>query len=305
MILGHSVIPALCAFAVASAAQAAGPIFPVVVSAPDRIEAPIESGPLFIQAVRPAGAVRATADTQISYVARLVDRKMFGAGGGLTLRGGTVLVQANFDGTTAYCAAVAPKKENLLTFFDLGLCLRDIDADGVFDEQMVFEPTQRMRTAYEITPGAALGGPPSWTSAKVAYAPMSEADMPRGELRISYRATRVSVRGRGELRLELCWPEAVVVPGAVKSGQALCGILAPAGTAVARQGDEARHHSREAGDQTLAWGRVAVRLTNRTARYEAPWPAGAGVVGLLGAFRMPNEYKYQQSIFGMAATPSP
>lgn len=303
----HRILAALsglAAFAIAPAAAAAGPLFPVVVAAPAAVETPIGSGRLFTQAVRPASAVRTTSDNQISYVARLVDRKMFG-GGGLTLPANTLFVQATFDGQTAYCAAVAPKKENLLTFFDVGLCLRDRDADGVFDEQMVFEPTQRMRTAYEITPGAALGGPPSWAPAKVAYAAVAAADVPSGELRISYEASRINVRGRGALRLELCWPDVLVVPGAVKAGQALCGILAPAGAMVARQGDEVRFHARGTSDQTLAWGRVAVRLTDTTARYEAPWPAGASVVGLLGAFRIPNEYKYQQSIFGIGPAPAP
>lgn len=287
----------LAALACAATAQAGPILFPVVVAEPVERERPLpDDGPLFTQKVRSETAVRVARDAAIAYRPRILDRKVFGgAAGGLTLRAGTVFVEARLVDGRAYCAAVAPRKENLLTFFDVGLCLRDGDVDGVFDQQLVFEPTQRIRTPYEVTEAAALGAV-VWEPTQVAYEALRPEAIPAGEVRITYRSMPVGVRGRAALRPQLCWPAELVLPGAAKDGEPLCSILLPPGFRLPRIGEDVAYQQRGAAEQTISWGAVSVRLSDRAGAYVAPLPAGPGEVFQAGALRNRGDAKFQQSI---------
>lgn len=89
-------------------------------------------------------------------------------------------------------------------------------------------------------------------------------------------------------------------------------MLAAPGMTLRNLGDEVRFRTRGGGRQTLNWGDVSVDVEgagdNTRMTFARAWPAGPALLGLLGAFRQTNDYKFQRSIFALApmgAKPAP
>jgi hypothetical protein len=251
--------------------------FPVVVSPPDRLEAPLADEVLFSQQVRSAGAVTVSRDTSIQVPTRP------GAPDSPTVAQGTMFFVAVMETGPAYCAAVVWKKSDLFQSYDIGLCLRDSDADGVFDRQVTFSgsPLNTTRTVYEIA--VRQKRPPDWTATAVPYQAAPLAAVPFGELRVS------NPRGfpQNYLTLDLCWSKDLVLPVWRERQDPFCGYAIPPGPVASEKGQ--LFFKPGEPSQELSWGTVKVRLTNQAgdarAIYSSPLSAGRASVALYGKFK--------------------
>jgi len=135
------------------------------------------------------------------------------AKGEVTFPSGTLFMLAKSPKGDMYCAARPEDKDTWATFHDVGVCIRDTDRDGQFDQEVVIgPPSMRQRIAYEMLGTAGR----SWQPAQVSAEPVAEADLPAMQFTVKYREFGGGFlsKRKGYVSVELLWPKVMVPEGA-------------------------------------------------------------------------------------------
>jgi hypothetical protein len=301
----------------ASAQERRSLAFPVMIAPAETTQGPVAHNDVPVrQPFRSLRAVRLAAPLSITYRPRVLDRK-FTAGGQRTVQVAPdrILVAALDDEGELYCTAATDRPDGMLTFFDVGVCLRDADRDGVFERQLLIEPTSRIRTAYEI----AIDKEAAWAPSQAAYAPVPAAEIPAGDVRLVYSYVgRIGLFGIGgehkQVWVHVCFPEALTLADAGRSQAAvgvaaepkpgLCGALAgrPSSGRLANIGGGVALTAKPGVEEAVGWGAMAATVTRApdgkaTVTLRSAYPPGPAVLGLAGAWRSTGDYKAQTSLF--------
>ncbi|HEY2835230.1 MAG TPA: hypothetical protein VGI89_01590 [Rhizomicrobium sp.] len=204
-------------------------VFPVTISPPTKHGGEgLQPGDiLYSQEIRSRSAVRLTEDHVARYAPHGVDG--LDAKGEVTFPAGTLFMLAKSPKGDMYCSARPEDKDTWMTFHDVGVCIRDTDRDGQFDQEVVIgPPSMRQRIAYEMLGTAGR----SWQPVRISAEPVAEADLPAMQFTIKYQEFGGGFlsKRRGYVLVELLWPKSMVPEGAGddtgKWGASIRGIKA-------------------------------------------------------------------------------
>lgn len=203
--------------------------FPVVIDPPavSGGEGVKTGGIVYQQFLRSAKAIRITADHIVTY-----QRAGEKSETQIKLPAGTLFVLARDKSGEMYCAANASGWTALLvllrplvkTFYDAGVCIRDTDFDGTFDQEIVVDQApRRTRIAYEI-----LGtGTSDWKAVSLAAEQVEASQIPASDIRITYEHFSGGLFGKpkGVLHFMVCWPKSMVSEEASDDSNKRCANL--------------------------------------------------------------------------------
>uniref|UniRef100_B0SVI5 Uncharacterized protein n=1 Tax=Caulobacter sp. (strain K31) TaxID=366602 RepID=B0SVI5_CAUSK len=276
--------------------------FPVQVEAPETTEGDgsAADGGVFRQRIRSLKAVELRANDVAEYQPAILDRK-FAKGGvrAVPISAGDIFVLALSGTGEMYCRAGADRPQGGLTFYDVTVCYRDADQDGVFESRAIVEPHTRTRTAYEL-----VGlGDAVWTPVSIPYAALPADRIPSGELRIDqYRRDKSK---EAVANVHVCWPAALTydVVGKGKITETCGSALWNATGGLENKNGSAVLATNKSGPQTVTWGPLQASfafdgqaLKVSVQKYFSPGPSIAYVAGFM---RSTGDYRFQNTIFGL------
>lgn len=233
---GAAVLAAMGAVAAhADIDPANGVMFPVVVDAAAKTGGDgIKSGDAFYeQTLRSAKAVRITADLPVVYksYSRWVGNLAPASKNALVVKAGQLLVAAQHGGVEIFCTTVSDKTNDTLgRIYEIAVCLKDDNNDGVFDAAINFESyPYRVRLPYEI--GAIFKT--DWQPVSVAYDVLAPADIPPIRLSMRYAVrekpqhsiilSALLKQMEAHIEATICWPDVMLAETAGRIGE--CGIM--------------------------------------------------------------------------------
>jgi len=172
------------------------------------------------QPLRPVAAVRTEKDVAVHFKS--------GIGQGLTPGGpdwdftipaGAILIGAISDRKQVYCASKS-LQDSFFVHYDVGLCLRDDNDDGIFDSLVAVDGgLLRIRSPIEIKyleDGATQ-------QAAVPYTKLDRSAIPTFDIRISYQYRGNFLTKLPQLDLGICWPESLPLSTEGVTTDVTCG----------------------------------------------------------------------------------
>jgi hypothetical protein len=298
-----AVIAACPLLAAAHAEDTHGPriVFPVVIDPPAQPGGDMVKprGIAFQQSLRSGKAIRLSEEHVVSYLPRGEKSEVQ-----IKLPAQTLFVLARDKSGEMYCTAL-PQDANVLVsmllgplvsaFQDAGICVRDSNFDGKFDEEIVIDQSPaRTRIAYEII-GTGQG---EWKPASLAAEQVDPAQIPAAELHITYDYFSGGLFGKrhGMLHFMVCWPQSLLSSGASDGSDKACANLR----------NDARGNGFEIGAGDGAHSllvappfdieMVADKDNNLKVTMKQALPAGPGVLVVSGRVWVPRNPKYQRTI---------
>jgi hypothetical protein len=207
-------------------------LFPVVIEAATLTggDALKPQDVFYEQTLRSAKAVRLKSDLHLTYKthSRFWGSLAPASDNPLTVKAGQLFVVAQRAQIEIYCTTVSDRTGDTLgRVYEIAVCLKDGDKDGVFDAALNFESyPYRARVPYEI--GAFWRD--DWQAVSAGYEALAPAEIPAVRLTFRYRLHTVesailSALGVRTAHLEtaICWPEALLAQTAGRNG--ICGTM--------------------------------------------------------------------------------
>jgi hypothetical protein len=266
---------------------------------PVRVEAPsIQGGTdlkpgdtIYSQRIRSRSAIKLTEDHLVRYEPKGLDG--LAASGKATIPAGTVFVIARTGEGEMYCGVGSDGTESWTNYFDVGVCIQDVDRDGKFDREVVIGvPSWRQRIPYEMI---GTGGR-NWVPATVSYAPLPVDEIPVAELKVIFLSA--SSRDRNKIVISLVWPRSMVLETAgEKSGKWSANV---AGMTPRFSGGKDDALQIDAG--TLSLSLQFSAGPSVTATTSIAFAAGDGSMFLAGRVGSRADYKFQLPIVAVVPT---
>jgi hypothetical protein len=252
------------------------------------------------QPFRSLEAIRIKSELPVQVRVKTLDRKFTSGGStGASLPAGSIFVLALDGGLQVYCAATASRKDGWATYYDVGVCLRDDNADGVFDQIRAAQPNLRVRTPYEIT----IEKDDVWSPISVAYERLQPDDIPVGAFRVRFFHQKgLLSTDRPDARLDLCWAPDTVYPQGKEGSRELCSQLEWPNVQPGVAKDTRELTAPVGQAETVAWGPLQLRLTRNVddsvdSEIVQAYPEGMSVLLMTGFIRNLNDYHFQISNF--------